>query len=101
MKKAKEKIDSCIRQYKVVFKDEYKEFLKQSKAKEKREYVGNIKKDNSSIKRAMWDMPETLYTLIVQRLEGKEVKWFARKGSRGGQQYITKNYKEFAIPQKI
>lgn len=103
MIKAKAKIDNCVKQYKKVFKDEYKQFLKQMKDKEKREAaeeISKIFKKKSPIKRAMWDMPSTLYNLIINKLDPKELEWFNRKGYRGGQQYITKTFKEFKVPEK-
>jgi len=98
MTSAKHKIQRIVTQYKIIFADEYRDFL--TKETNNIDKFASVEGDGA-IQRAMWDMPETLYNLIIGKLEPEELKWFNQKGSNGGQRFIMKQFKEFKVPEKI
>ena len=100
MQSAKHKLNQIVFQYKTFFKDEYKDFLIGIKDKKNSNELATNKQDGV-IERAMWDMPETLYGLIIKKLTTEELEWFNQKGKSGGQQYIVKTFKEFKVPEKL
>ena len=98
MKSAKYKIKRIVNQYKVIFKDEFADYMAGVKVREKSQ-LGEIKSTKDSlIRRVLYDIPETLFNLIHNKLEVEEDEWLR---SVAGGRWFAKTYKEFSLIEKI
>ena len=97
--KAQIKIQGIVQDYKTIFQDEYKAFCKQQH--QVRE--GNLNefasvKGDMAIERKLFDTPATLHSMLVEKLDGEELKWFKTK--KGGR-WFAKYFIEFRASKKI
>lgn len=83
MQTAKDKITTAVTEYKKLFPDEYKAFLKSNQLtinKQNDQWASTGSKDNL-VERHMYDVPEKLYGAIQHLLNNEERDWFASRGA--------------------
>lgn len=99
MIKAQEKIKEIIKTYITLFNVEYRLFTKQQR--ELREGLINefaANKGDNLIERRLFDVPATLHTMLIEKLDGENLKYFK---SKEGARWFAKSFKEFRTAQKI
>lgn len=99
MVETQSKITNIVSEYKRLFPDEYKLFVKEMRGKKdvQSNQFSEIKGD-MSLERALLEYPETFYTILRIRLTDDDWKYFDTKP---GVRWFAKTFPEFAIAQKI
>lgn len=99
MNNAQKRVKEIVQDYKTIFADEYKLFVKQQIAVRE----GNLNeyaeiKGDSMMQRKLFDTPANLHTMLVDTLTTEELTWF--KSKEGGR-WFAKYFKEFRASKKI
>ena len=99
MTNAQQKINDIIHDYKIMFFAEYNAFKKQQKLVQSEiinEFAGV--QGDSALERRLFDMPATLYEMLIQKLNKEELKYFkSKKGAR----WFAKSFPQFRTPRKL
>jgi hypothetical protein len=95
----KRKISSCVDEYRKNFDDEFKRFVAQQKEIRK-DIAGQFAevKGKLSVKRLLFNIPETLHNIIVNKLDVGELTEFSRIESA---LWFARKYPEFTNSDKI
>ncbi len=99
MNNAQIRVTGIVDDYKKIFPDEYKAFVKQQKLMRNgliNEYAGV--EGDKAVERKLFDTPATLHSMLVDKLTPEETKWFA---SKEGGRWFAKNFKEFRASIKL
>jgi hypothetical protein len=101
----KEKITNIIKDYRLLFGDEFKAFgqAMRTKQKEAKDKFGQIGKTDY-IERKIWEMPVTLYEMFEKQLTEDEFNQFFRSQSNKltvNQKWFLKTYPVFKSPEKL
>lgn len=99
MNTAQTKITGILEDYKKIFPEEYTAFIKQQ-IKMRDGLINEFASlpGNEAIERKLFDMPATLHTMIFDKLDSEETKWFRTK--LGGR-WFARNFKEFRASIKL
>lgn len=107
METAKEKIVTAVQEYKRLFPQEYKSFLKSHAITidNQKDKWGSTGKDSHAIRRHLYDTPEKLHQAITRMLNEHELDWFNARGEfvknfSGAQWFITR-FPEFKVTQEF
>jgi len=96
----KDKIREVVKMYLSLYSTEYSQFhaaLREKRTKLKDKFGST--KGLETIERELFEIPETLYTILLARLTPEEIKFWR---SRPGSIWFAKAYhKEFGVPEKI
>lgn len=99
-KETKLKISSIVKMYTDVFVAEFNDF--KFGMRKKRESLQDSKfaqiKNSDFIERALYEMPETLFELLTNRLDLEEINELKTKD---GGRWFAKTFKDFRISEKI
>lgn len=102
MKIAKQEISEAVKEYKKVFYPEYLEVVELLKAKRKaledKDYATVVKDSGSFLDRALTEIPETLYTVLLQGLSKESLKYYK---SKEGTRWFAREFPEFRLGKKI
>lgn len=99
MNKVQKRIKDIVDDYKILFADEYKLFVKQQ-IEVRKGNIGQyaeIKGDNM-IERKLFDTPENLHAMFIETLNTEELTWFK---SKDGGRWFAKYFKEFRASEKL
>jgi len=91
----KTKIKQIVEQYKQLFPSEYKEVVILVAEKKLQNALNDNKFgkiEGEILERQLMEYPETLYNMIMMKLEDEEKIWF---NSKKGALWFAKHYKEF------
>lgn len=103
MRSTKELIRKIVRQYIKLFPEEFETF------KQGMEAVRAVTRNDfatlqgTSYSRALYEMPETLATMLLTGLNEEEMVWLKAGGMNGkeGGLWFARTFKDFCIPEKI
>jgi len=98
-KEAKKAISSLVNSYKMIYRKEYREFLKQMKSKYSK--VDNASLKMTEVKRALYEVPETLHVILQVKLTVEELKYLRNPKKKDGAIWFAKTFPEFTIPTKV
>lgn len=105
MTSAKTHIRQIVEEYIKTFPIEWRDFKKGMsavRAMASDEEFATL--DGTKDTRALYEMPETLQTMLIMKLEEDEMLWLkagnAANRNEGGH-WFAKTFKEFAIPKEI
>jgi hypothetical protein len=96
----KQKIKNTVKGYKLLFSDEFNQFtqsmdyIRRIQANE----FSSLKQDNGMVQRALFEIPENLYSSIIKTLDDNQLKYFKSKECA---RWFAKTFPEFALAQKI
>lgn len=94
----KEHITQLVEGYKIAFPDEYK-LVKEAVEMNRKLNDGKFAMlDGSKDTRALYEISETLQTVLIMNMTEEETKWF--KSLEGGR-WFANTFKEFALPSSI
>lgn len=108
MKTAKKKIKQCVTKYKRVFPEEYKGLVDLLSDKRGQMEIDDndwaeLKKADA-VERHIFDIPHTLYTSFVSKLDEDEMDWlYAREDYLGdftGLRWFITTYPEFRVTKE-
>lgn len=105
MTSAQHKIKLAVRDYIKLFPEEWVAFKRQMEALRrtlKDQQFGEAKGTGSEM-RALFEMPETLHTILVNNLDETEMEWFKSGGSKHneGAIWFAKTFPDFRIPVQV
>jgi DNA replication protein DnaD len=92
------KIKGIVKDYKELFPDEYNsvvEYLKKKRVNTKK--FAEVK-GSDIVQRLLYEIPETLQTILSSRLNEDEKKWFE---SVTGGRWFADNFREFVLAEKL
>jgi hypothetical protein len=102
-KGTKERIKSLVNEYIKLFPEEYIAFCKGTEAL--RQMAGNkfALLEGSKDTRILYEMPETLHTILTQQLTVEELHWLKAGGKNGhdGGRWFAKTFPTFRIARHI
>jgi hypothetical protein len=107
MQSAKKHIREIVEDYTKLFPEEFEEFkqgMPAIRASLQDEEFGQMLPGTSSGSRALYELPETLHTMFVMKLEEDEMLWLKTGdpvNRNAGGQWFAKTFREFTIPNKI
>lgn len=93
------KLNAIVDMYKELYPDEYINVVEQIKFTRENvidEFASS--KVDSTIERALFELPETLYNLITMKLTPEEANEFSSKKEA---REFAKNHPEFCIPESL
>ena len=96
----KNRIKSIVGGYKALFPEEYEalvKFIEQNRKLQDNEFA-SLKKEQNMLERALYEISETLDTMIGQKLSAEELTFF--KSKEGGR-WFAKTFPQFALAIKI
>lgn len=102
MKQTKERIVTCVREYKKLFPMEYEAFINSVRVKQDNK-VNKYAEFGASdqMVRHLFDVPETLYFIFQRHLRDEEFNWLFSRGDferkRAGLTWFIKTFPEFKI----
>lgn len=107
MQTAKEKITTAVQEYKRLFPDEYKQFLKSNQItinKQTDAWASSNNKD-SAVERLLYETPEKLHHAIGRMLTEQETDWWSARGEfikdfSAAKWFITK-FPEFKVTKEF
>lgn len=104
----KDKIKFLVNTYRKEFPREYKLFKKGVRIKQEMQATKyaepvkkNAKKADSVIMRALFEMPETLVSLLKLKLHEEEANWLFSSTNSEGARWFAKTFKDFRIAEKV
>ena len=86
-------IRTFVREYTLTFPQEWARFQEAMKIKlgESKDAFGEVA-DSELIERKLFEMPETLFTILTMKLSEEDMKWFRTKE---GSRWFAKQYPQF------
>ena len=96
----KNRIKNIVGGYRVLFPQEYEQvvkFIADNRKLQENEFA-SLRKEHNMIERALFELPETLSTMLIKELSGDELTFF--KSKQGGR-WFTKTFPQFALAVKI
>lgn len=100
-KEVKHKITLTVQTYIELFPQEYEAVISQINRKRwdlEDDNFASIDNGNGLVQRALFEIPDTLFQMIVKGLEVDEIKQF--KGQKGSR-WFAKRFPEFRIAKKL
>lgn len=105
MTSAKHKIKLAVRDYIKLFPEEWVAFKVQTESLRRtlKDQKFAEAKGTGSEMRALFEMPETLHTILVNNLDDAEMDWFKSGGidHKEGGRWFAKSFPEFRIPSNV
>lgn len=96
----KNRIKNLVGGYKALFPEEYEtvvNFIAQNRKLQENEFA-SMRKDMTMLERALFELPETLSTMLIKELKPLELEYFK---SKDGGRWFAKTFPQFALAQKI
>lgn len=105
MQTAKTKITTAVNEYKRLFPEEYKLFLKgnQITIESKKDKFATTGNKISALERHLYDVPEKLHSAIYQMLNEHEYEWYTSRGEYSktmqAPRWFIETFPEFKVTQ--
>lgn len=94
------RIRNIVGGYKELFPQEYEatvNFIADNRRLQENEFA-SLKKEQNMLERALFELPETLDTMLIKELSTDELTWFK---SKTGGRWFAKSFPQFALAVKI
>lgn len=98
MQEAKNKITQGVKDYIKLFPGEYQDVIKDIKKKKAVTNKFAELKGTDVVQRLLFEIPETLFTIINTRLTDEEKKWFE---SVEAGRWFAQSFRQFTVAEKL
>jgi len=95
---AKQKIRTIVANYIVLDPQEFASFCKEQKEWRKKEANAFASSTSDVVERKIFEIPDTLYSMLKIRLSDEDMDWFRTKE---GARWFAKSFKDFRSSEKI
>lgn len=102
MKSGKIRIEKVIREYVKIFPFEFEAFKKGMQEKrllQKNDFAST--KGSHVIRRALFEIPETLETALKMKLNQEELEWLFQSKDASGAKWFAKEYEVFRVGKEV